>query len=82
MKEGEPIWVESLLSDKEYVETAKKYPNTFPKGNKKVAFFECEVKWRWGMGANVSAEEIKRVNSRLDEMRKLVKTTYEVNDSK
>jgi len=46
MKEGKPIWVESLLTDKEYAEMAKKYPSTYTKGPKKVQEFECEFKWR------------------------------------
>lgn len=67
LQEGKPIWVESLMTPVELKEYAKKYSTcqatrngeTFPE-------FECEFKWRKGMGANLSAEEINLINSRID----------------
>ncbi len=67
---GKPIWVESLMTDLEYAETARKYPNMFSNGVRKPQEFECDFKWRKGMGANISTDEMIRVNNRLDEMRK------------
>ena len=46
MKEVKPIQVESLFTDKEYTEMAKKYTNTYTSGNKKIQEFDCEFKWR------------------------------------
>lgn len=67
LQEGKPIWVESLMSPDEIKEYAKKYSTcqaskngeTFPE-------FDCEFKWRKGMGQPLSKEEIELVNSRLD----------------
>ncbi len=82
MENGDPIWVESLLNDKEYAEMAKKYPNTYPKGSKKVQEFSCDFKWRKGMGAVKSAAEITAANIKLDKafeiLRKLQKERSEV----
>jgi hypothetical protein len=33
MEQGNPIWVESLLTDKEYAEQAKIYPGMYSNGN-------------------------------------------------
>lgn len=66
MQEGKRIWVESLLTDEEYRECAKKYPTTYVNGPVKVPMFECEFKWRWRMGGSSTEEEIKLFNSRLD----------------
>lgn len=73
MKLGEAIYVESLLSDKDYSEMSRQYPNTYVKGSKKVVEFDCDFKWRKGMGAPIPIEERNLVNARLDEMRKLIK---------
>ena len=66
MQEGKPIWTESLLTDKEYEEMSKKYPTTYSKGGKKISMYDCEFKWRFGMGACLNTEEIKLINSRMD----------------
>lgn len=73
METGEKIYVESVLTDVEYSECAKKYPSTFANGNKKPAFFNSEFKWRYRMGGNIPADEIKIMNARLDMILKQVK---------
>jgi len=70
MTEGKPIWVESLLSEQEYKECAKKYPNTYTKGNTKIEMFEGEMKWRYGIGTSLSKIEISTINERLDSVLK------------
>lgn len=72
-KVGEPIWVESLLNDSDYAECAKRYPNTYVKGSKKVQFFKSDYEWRWRMGGNVTAEEIKKNNKWYDMLLKEAK---------
>jgi len=67
IQEGKPIWVESLMTPAEIKEYAKKHSTcqasrngeTFPE-------FECEFKWRKGMGSRLSSEEMKFINSRID----------------
>lgn len=67
---GEPIYVESLLSDEEYKECAKKYPNCYGNGNKPPQMFECDFKWRYRMGKGIPASEIVLINKRLEDIRK------------
>lgn len=62
MQEGKRIYVESLLSDKEYAECAKKYPKTYVNGPVKVPFFESENPWRYRMGERVTPEEVAKSN--------------------
>jgi DNA polymerase III alpha subunit (gram-positive type) len=62
---GDPIWVESIMSDKDYKEMSHKFPNTYKSGNK-TAMFECDFKWRYGMGYSLSDEEIKIITNRFD----------------
>lgn len=71
-QEGEKIYVESLMSDKEYRETAQKFPQLFRR-NTPYPFFECETKWRYRMGGSFNEDEIKVINSRLNELLKKVK---------
>jgi hypothetical protein len=68
MEQGNPIWVESLLTDKEYAEQAKIYPGMYSNGNKPPAMFPCEFKWRHRMGSGLPPEEIKIINKRFDEI--------------
>lgn len=67
MQEGKPIWVESLMSPPEIKEYAKKY-NTCQASRNGETFpeFDCEFKWRKGMGSTLSPEEINMINSRLE----------------
>ncbi len=73
MQEGKPIYVESLLSDNDYAEMSKKYPQSYTKGGKKIAVFECDFKWRYKMGNTLSPEEVKAINRGIEEIRKLLK---------
>ena len=72
MKAGDPIWVESLMTPAEYKEAHKLYPTTVLTSSAP-AEFDCEFKWRKGMGAVIPKEEIDRVNKNLDLMRKKLK---------
>ena len=64
-KEGKPIWVESTLSDKEYKECARLYPNTYTNGTTAPAMFDCEFKWRYRMGSSMTPQELDIFNKRL-----------------
>lgn len=59
---GERIWVESLLTEKELQAC----------GFKIVAMFECEFKWRWDMGKALTPDKINLINTRIDNLRKLL----------
>lgn len=63
--EGPRIWAESCLSIEEWKEYYKKYP-TVSKFKTPPEMFECEFKWKYGMGKSMSAEDIKRYNSNMD----------------
>ena len=69
MKEGERIYVESLIeSDEEYKELARKYPNTY-QSNVRPQFFESTFKWRYRMGKGMTPEMIKKFNQNLVELK-------------
>lgn len=72
IKEGAPIWVESLLSSEEWVASRKQHPNTHHLKDKPT-FFKSEYEWRWRMGAGIPEDERNLINKRLDDMRKKVK---------
>jgi prolyl-tRNA synthetase len=71
---GPPIWVESVLSAKDYAECAQKYPNTFTNGSKAPLEFKSDFEWRKNMGGRLSDAQINLINSRIDEMHKLIKS--------
>lgn len=73
--EGPRIFCESLLSQEEWRETRKKL------GGFKVHLsypepFECEFKWRWDMGKALTPDKIKLVNTRIDNLRKLLTDVF------
>lgn len=72
IQEGDPIWIESILSKKEYAETSKKFPSTFTKGYEPPMFFKSEFEWRYRMGSSLSLDEIKNINSNIDYLLKKV----------
>ena len=74
---GDPIWVESVLTDAEYKECAKKYPSTYDKGPIKPAMFECEFKWRYRMGAGMTPSELRVYNQRIASLEAMLKKAKE-----
>lgn len=66
MEEGKPIWIESLLTPKEYGEMAKLYPKSYTSGKKPVQEFECDFKWRKDMGAVMAVDRREKMNNNLD----------------
>lgn len=72
MKQGERIYIESLLSEGEWNESRRRY-STYESDSKYPVPFECEFKWRYMMGAPLGKDEITIINKRLDEVLKKVK---------
>lgn len=73
MEAGKPIWSESLMTDAEIKHYSKIY-NTYCTTCPKLGDFDkSEFRWRYGMGKGLSAQEIRLINSRLDELFKMVK---------
>lgn len=73
---GDPIWVESLLTPEEHAEVRWNYPNMV-RSTKPTAYdpnYHKGGTWRKGMGANLTAEEIKIINRNFDNLRKLLET--------
>lgn len=75
-KEGEPIWVESLLTPQEHMECARKY-TTYTKGSKPVPMFECEFKWRYRMGAGMNPAELQIFNKRVANLARILQEAKE-----
>lgn len=68
LQEGEPIWVESLMTEQEIAECRRKY-STYNYSFRPLAdFTTSEFRWRWRMGAGLYPQEIKLMNSRIDEL--------------
>lgn len=61
----QPIWAESLLSLEEWKEQAQKYPQSYST-KEPPTMFECDFKWRYGMGERLSAKEIETISKKLD----------------
>lgn len=72
IQEGKKIYVESLMSAKEYLTASKTFPSTY-NSTQPTILFESEFYWRKGMGASLSPVEIKNINDNLDYLRTLVK---------
>jgi hypothetical protein len=72
IQEGPAIYIESILSLKEFSEMPRLFPNTCHlKQPRQMSEFESgEFKWRLGMGNVLSADEIKLINKRIDDMMK------------
>jgi hypothetical protein len=70
METGDPIWIESLMSDGEWKEYHKRFPKMC--SAKKPQMFECDFKWRHLMGAPIPQDQIKLINDRIleEEQRK------------
>lgn len=67
IEEGPPIFIESLLSDKELKELCRLLPNTNDRGYVRPPseFEEGQMKWRLRMGESATPEEISRHNKFL-----------------
>lgn len=72
IQEGPPIFMESLLNNKDYVLMSKKYSNTYNSSSYRglSSFTEGEFKCRYGMGGYLSLTEIENINSNLEYIRK------------
>lgn len=70
MKEGDPIYVESLLNTEEYMKCAGKY-NTYR--TRKTVFFTSEFMWRYRMGESLPEDKILLMNKRFSELLQKVK---------
>ena len=76
IKEGPPIWVESIMNPAEYKESHKKFPSTTltsmaPPYEEN---YHSGGKWRAGMGGNLYPHEIRNINGNIDYLIKNVKT--------
>jgi len=76
MERGEKIWVESLMTPQEWKERYKTYPTSSVEHL--IPEFDCEFKWRKGIGTCLKSEEIQLINSRIDEILKKVKKNAQV----
>jgi len=65
METGKPIWVESCMTKEEW---KARYREGYPSStvSEPPAEFDCEFKWRKGMGSKLTADEINRINARID----------------
>ena len=77
MEQGERIFIESLSTEEEYKELAKKYPNTYTNGLKRPMFFNSEFKWRYRMGESMKPDEISIYNLKLKDLLKKVQDGQE-----
>lgn len=72
--EGEPMYVESLMSPQEWQLRMMTYPSTsqafFTRVNRNKT---NSFKWRFGMGNTLSSTEIGNINNNLDYLRTKLK---------
>jgi hypothetical protein len=65
METGKPIWVESLLTKEEWKQCKQKYPSLYNLSEPPPEF-DCDFKWRRGMGKPLTAFEIENINKNID----------------
>lgn len=65
IKEGPPIWVESLMTPEEWKQSVIKYPATCHLKNPPM-FFKSDMEWRWHMGKGLEQWEINNINNNID----------------
>jgi hypothetical protein len=74
IKEGFPIWVESLMNAEEWRERHRKYPTTST--IKQSISYNPEYhkggKWRAGMGKTLTSSEIDFTNKTIDKLREFL----------
>jgi hypothetical protein len=68
IKEGPPIWVESLMSYDEIRHYRKIY-NTYVKKFIMIADFRFHQRWRYGMGSHLLMEERENFNLNIEKLR-------------
>ncbi len=71
IKEGPRIFIDTLLSGKDYRECARKYPNSF-KSPEPAPYFKSEFDWRYRMGEAITPAEIKAINLNLEKLREFI----------
>ncbi len=76
IKEGPRIYIESVLTGKEYRECAHKYPNTYQSAVP-ASYFPSEYPWRYKMGTQMTPEDIKQANDKLAELYKILKEYHD-----
>lgn len=73
IEEGPPIYIESLLSSQEIKERCRVYATSHMTELRTLAHFTPGLmKWRYKMGANLSAEEIVIINKRIEQLKELL----------
>lgn len=79
IEEGPPIFIESLMDIRDWIDRLHEYPNTshekMPRGLEH--FKENLMKWRWRMGGYLTTQEIKHINTELET---LIKTKVLLNE--
>lgn len=65
METGKPIWVESLMTKEEWKQCKQKYPSSYNMPEPP-AEFDCDFKWRKGMGNYLTPAQIENINSGID----------------
>lgn len=75
IEEGPPLFYESCLSPQEWRQAHKFYPNTVrvPEYIRTLDHFAPnEFKCRYRMGGKLTLDEIRIINQRMDELKKLL----------
>lgn len=73
MKEGKPIWVESLMTLSEWKARYKMLSTSIEPLPPEE--FDCDFKWRKGMGQPLSLIEMKRIEAFIDLLYRLKEQT-------
>lgn len=69
--EGEPMYIESLMTPEEWQQRMIRYPSTSHQYFTRVNRHKTNsFKWRFGMGKTLSTTEIGNINGNLDYLRK------------
>ena len=81
---GPPIYVESLLTDSEYRECARKYTSTYNSPDKPLLndpkFKDAPYRWRYKMGVQISEHEIKSFNKNMESLKEHLRLLKELEE--
>jgi len=67
IEEGPPLFMESLLSPREFKENRKRYKTCHLEAQRPLSDFKPgEFKCRWRMGGNLTTEEVVGINKTID----------------